>query len=128
MSEVSDATERRRDPGPSGREYAEAAQRQRIRTAIGFALLGVVATLAVISVVVALSVRSSSIRVCEINRAGQALMLRTQIENLRTTEPALFPDIPRATFDALVAERLAKFRAELKVLDPQRCEEDFDNA
>jgi len=44
-------------------------------------------------------------------REGLREFMATQIENQRTIDPALFPDIPRATFHALVGERIAQLRA-----------------
>ena len=97
-----------------------------VRRLASVTLLVLTAVLAVLSVVNSFvaadrarqqsyELRESQITACRKNgntlREGLRDFISSQIQNVKQTDPALFPYIPRETFDALIDERVAELRA-----------------
>lgn len=112
--------------GMTPEEIAEAERLHRLRNRLGWFLLAMVTLLAVLSLVNTIVAadraqkqsfenRLTQVTACVANgntlRQGLRNYITDQIQQVRKTDPELFPQIPRQTFERLIHRRVRDLRA-----------------
>ena len=96
---------------------------------IGLGILGTVIGTAIASRggVTAAELQENLIASCETTRSPLQAYFEGEITATERTDPALFPDIPPAVFERLIAAKVERLQALVDTFDPDTCADAYSD-